>query len=104
MNELISIHHSPSPLFEQMLEENSTRALRWFRAADYMPDPDERRYCLERAVELDPTDGNAQTALLQMKLQLCAREKVAPAPLTIRPSLIRLIQALSAMPTLMISK
>jgi hypothetical protein len=100
----IPSQNGPSPLFAQMLQENSSRALQWFRAADYMPDPDERLYCLERAVSLDPTDSTAQHELLRLKIQICSRAQVARAPLTMRPSVLRLIQSLTAIPTTMSSK
>ncbi|MEO8395207.1 MAG: hypothetical protein ABI700_19575 [Chloroflexota bacterium] len=85
-----------SPLFAQMLQENSSRAQQWFHAADYMPDPEERRYCLERAVALDPNDTTAWQQLLMLNLQMHSRQQIAPAPLTMRPSVLRLIQSFTA--------
>ena len=57
----------PSPLFAQMLRENSTRSLEWLRAADYMPDAGERRYCLKRVLLLDPDDSTARTLLVALE-------------------------------------
>lgn len=56
----------PSPLFAQMLREQPGRALAWLRAADYMPDDEERRYCLKQALLIDPTDKTAQARLLAL--------------------------------------
>lgn len=53
----------PSPLFEQLLRENSTRSLEWLHAADYMPDEGEYHYCLERALMLDPANLAARNLL-----------------------------------------
>jgi len=104
MNQQSASPNNPSPLFAQMLQENSSRALQWFHAADYMPDPAERRYCLERAVALDPTDSTAQRQLLLLNLELHSREQVAPPPLSLRPSVFRLIQAFMVTTTMMISR
>jgi len=78
--------NSPSPLFAQMLRENPNRALAWRRAAEYMPDEQERLYCLERALSLDPTDTPVQTELrmLQHSHSEVRRNAITPFWLSVR--------------------
>ena len=66
--------HAPSPLFAQLLREKPERALAWLRAADYMPDDQERRYCLEQALLIDASDTTAQSLLLALN-QPCSEHE-----------------------------
>ena len=65
----------PSPLFAQLLRERPERALAWLRAADYMSDDQERRYCLEQALLIDHADTTAQSLLLALDQPCIERER-----------------------------
>jgi hypothetical protein len=84
----------PSPLFGQIVRENSTRSLEWLRAAAYMPDDGEYHYCLERALMLDPANLTARN-LLEILEQIPMHHRTEPLP---KASLQPWLQSLLTLP------
>ncbi|NWF78862.1 MAG: hypothetical protein HXY37_02310 [Chloroflexi bacterium] len=55
-----------SQVLRQAVYTNSPYALDWLVYASIMTDPAKRRYCLERALALDPTSEPTQEALRRL--------------------------------------
>ena len=57
---------SPSPFLREQLREDSNRELDWLWAASQVMDVQEIRYCLERALYINPKNRDTQHALSQL--------------------------------------
>lgn len=57
---------NPSPFLREMLREDSNYAMEWLWAADQVTAPDEVRYCLERALYIDPFNREALRTLYRL--------------------------------------
>jgi len=55
---------NPSALLEKMVREDSSHEMDWLWASQQVINPDERRYCLARALYINP-DNLETLALLQ---------------------------------------
>jgi hypothetical protein len=56
----------PSPLFMQCLREGSNYELAWLWAATHLVQPEEQRYCLERALYINPDSQMARRGLREL--------------------------------------
>ena len=57
---------TPSPLFAQVLREGSNYELAWLWAATQLTRSDEVRYCLERALYINPRSRAARLGLREL--------------------------------------
>jgi hypothetical protein len=60
----------PSPLFAQTLRESSNYEIAWLWAATKLTRPEEQRYCLERALYINPNSRMARFGLRELS---CAK-------------------------------
>ena len=65
-------------LFVQALHENSTIELDWLWYAANMTGAVERRYCINRALAINPHSSLARSALAKLPKQAQATSEVAP--------------------------
>ncbi len=56
----------PIDVFAEALREDSNREMDWLWAAAHLADPDQRRYCLERVLAINPRSERAQHSLAQL--------------------------------------
>ena len=56
----------PSPLFAQILREGSNYEIAWLWAATQLTRPEEQRYCLERALYINPKSRMARFGLREL--------------------------------------
>jgi hypothetical protein len=82
MNRLLVISgvRNPGPMLQQAIIEDSNRLLDWLWYADQMTNAAERYYCLERALYINPNDGETLRGIAALRKQAArlARE-AAPA-------------------------
>ena len=57
---------NPSPLFAQVLREGSNYEIAWLWAATKLSRPEEVRYCLERALYINPHSQAARLGLQEL--------------------------------------
>jgi hypothetical protein len=62
----------PSPLLREQLGEDSNCELDWLWAADQVTAAEEIRYCLERALYINPDNHKTQRALSDLVVQYAA--------------------------------
>jgi hypothetical protein len=67
-------------LFAQALHENSNLEMDWLWYASNMPGDIERRYCLRRALEINPHSDLARSALAKLPRQTEATEASTTLP------------------------
>ena len=73
-------------LFAQALHENSNLELDWLWYAANMTGDVERRYCLNRALAINPQSSLARSALAKLPKHAQAASEVAAQPLAPRAS------------------
>jgi hypothetical protein len=54
---------NPSPLFQEAFREQSNREMEWLWYAEWVPNETERRYCLQRALYINPNSRAARKGL-----------------------------------------
>lgn len=57
----------PSPLFAKVLRESSNYEMAWLWAATQLTRPEEQRYCLERALYINPQSRMARFGLRELR-------------------------------------
>ncbi len=56
-----------SKLFSRALSENSTEAMDWLYYASELSSPAEQRYCVSRALQIDPHSAIVQAEMRRMR-------------------------------------
>lgn len=54
---------NPSPLFQEAFREQSNHEMEWLWYAEWVPNDAERRYCLQRALYINPNSRTARAEL-----------------------------------------
>jgi hypothetical protein len=71
--------NTPSAFLVELIREGSNYELEWLWAADEVSDPAEKRYCLERALYINPGNRTTRLALAA----LTRRPEPTRKPLTV---------------------
>ena len=69
-----------SKVLTALLEQEPGNELAWLWLAACTAHPEERRYCLEKALEINPENQKARTALERMQPPAAPAADPAPAP------------------------
>jgi hypothetical protein len=81
-----------SSIIQQALHEDSNRAMDWLWYAAHISNPAEKRYCIERALYIDP---NNQQAIEQIEwLNAQQKRSAQKRPVTIMNPIGRLVYGL----------
>jgi hypothetical protein len=67
---------NPSAFFVERLLENSNLEMDWWWAAGEVTDPQERRYCLQRVLAINPFNETVAAELATLERSLMAKERV----------------------------
>jgi len=78
---------NPSPFLSDYIREDSNRELEWLWAVDYVTQPEEKLYCMQRALYINPRNQEIErlfhslTRSLKKKTQTVAAVRPAGVPL-----------------------
>jgi hypothetical protein len=75
---------NPSAFFAERLQENSNLEMEWLWAAGEVTSPEEKRYCLLRALYINPDNRDTQGALEAMEREQHALEAIGRPRLSFR--------------------